>query len=152
WPRASVPLIVGSATFTGSSETTTAVGSEYAVVEPTPFDAVTAPRRRWPTSSWPGAYDFDVAPAMSAQPVPLPSQRCQTYVNEIGFAPLQPPSLSVSLEPAAEVPLTVGALVLAGALPGAATTAEAPEVAVAEPVESFAVTTARTVRPTSEAV
>ena len=69
-------------------------------------------------------YVVDVAPAICAQPLPLPSQRAQAYLYDVG--PLsQPPFDVVSVLPTYAWPLTVGAAVFAGAVADVAAVARA---------------------------
>jgi hypothetical protein len=72
-----VPEIVGALVFAGAAgaAVTTPVCDEDALLEPAPFEAVTATRTVPPTSPVTSVYAFEVAPAMSAQPAPLLSQR-----------------------------------------------------------------------------
>ena len=69
----------------------------------------------------------------------------------IGLVPLQLPVVAVSAWPCCAVPEIVGSDVFVGEAAAAVTTAVCAEVAVAEPVEFDAVTTIRTVLPTSAA-
>src|SRR2546429_541240 len=63
-----------AATTTGAPFTTEVCADEE-LLEPTLFDAVTATRRVEPTSPPTSVYEVPVAPVMSAQPAPPPSQR-----------------------------------------------------------------------------
>src|SRR5215213_602200 len=83
---------------------------------------------------------------MSEQ-APSVSQRCHRYANSIGADPLQLPRSAVNVCPSRGAPETAGALVLAGAMP--ATTSVGADEAEWEPPALVAVTTARTVEPTS---
>src|SRR4051812_36845645 len=94
---------------------------------------------------------------MSRQAEPSAEQRCHCRVSTT--IPLQLPSSAVSVSPAIAVPLTVGAVSAlgggggsaTGAAAGAATTSEAAEAARPLANVSVALTTTRTVEPTSSA-
>jgi len=77
WPACAVPLIVGGEVFDGGVgfAATTPVAAEAAEAEPALFDAVTTVRSVEPTSVLVTAYVLPVAPAMSAQLLPVLSQR-----------------------------------------------------------------------------
>ena len=88
---------------------------------------------------------------MSAQLAPAVSQRCQTYVYEIGAVPDQTPGSADNSCPACAVPLIEGGDELLGATGAGATTDVGSELALLEPALFVAVTTTRIVEPTSAA-
>jgi hypothetical protein len=89
---------------------------------------------------------------MFEQLAPELLQSCHRYVYDDGL-PLHDPLLVVTVWPCTVEPLTVGTAELDGGDGGAAvTTAVAAELADADPPAFVAVTTERTVSPTSPAV
>ena len=70
----------------------------------------------------------------------------------MGCVPVQPPAPALSVWPSRAVPEIVGGAVFTGDDEVAWTTAVGVELAVAEPTELVAVTTTRTVAPTSALV
>jgi hypothetical protein len=81
WPTCGVPEIVGGDVLTGADwdAVTVAVWLETAVLEPPPFEAVTATRIVEPTSADVSAYVCAVAPAISEQVDPDASHRRHWY-------------------------------------------------------------------------
>ena len=70
----------------------------------------------------------------------------------IGWLPFHPPGTAVSVWPCCAVPVIVGSAVFDGGVDAPCTTAVAFDVAFVGPTEFFAVTTTRSVLPTSPAV
>ena len=70
----------------------------------------------------------------------------------IGCVPVQVPGLAVRIWPSCAVPLIVGGAVFAGGVAGPCTTAVTAEFAVPLPLLLLAVTTTRTLEPTSPPV
>src|SRR5437588_2788735 len=89
---------------------------------------------------------------MSAQPPPVPVQRCHWYVYVIGCVPVQLPLLTVSVLSSLGVPAIVGGAVFFGACPVACTTSVGRDVASPEPELFVAVTWTRSRWPTSVVV
>jgi hypothetical protein len=151
WPTTALPLIAGSAVFTGAVATgaaaTRAVWPDTAVAEPPAFVAVTATRSVNPASPLATAYDAAVAPLMAAHDAPELSQRRHWYAYEL-TPPLQLPVLALSVWPTTALPLIVGSAVFAGEVP-VATTPVWADVADVEPATFVAVTTTRIVAPAS---
>jgi len=80
WPCWVDPLIAGRPVLTGAegptaTGATTPVAALVAVVEPPPFDAVTATRSVRPTSVLPSRYVAEAAPAIAVHAPPAESQR-----------------------------------------------------------------------------
>ena len=76
WPCCAGPEIVGSVLFTGGGGTIAAVADESAgLPAPIALLAVSCALSVCPTSAPTATYVWLVAPAMAAQPSPLPSQR-----------------------------------------------------------------------------
>ena len=92
-----------------------------------------------------------MAPAIGAHAPPVASQRDQAYVNVIGAAPAQVPSVPTRVWPSVVVPEMVGGAVFWGAAP-LTTTAVGAEGESVVPPASVAVSTTRTVWPTSAEV
>ena len=88
---------------------------------------------------------------MAAHAPPVASQRDQAYVNAIGAAPAQVPSFATSVWPSVVVPEMVGGTLFWGAAP-LTTTALTAEGESVVPPPSVAVSTTRTVWPTSAEV
>src|SRR4051812_42836693 len=95
---------------------------------------------------------------MAVQLAALASQRCQPRTSWRP-TPVHSPLSAVSVSPAVAVPVTVGSVTTCGGSLGwtatvgdGCTTSDAAEVAVLVPRLSVAVTTTRSVRPTSSAV
>ena len=65
--------------FDGTDGTTTEVGSEAAVAEPSTLLAVTTERMVWPASPDASVWLDDVAPLMVLQLLPELSQSCHAY-------------------------------------------------------------------------
>ena len=90
----------------------------------------------------------------STQLPPTASHRRHWYANEVGVFDHEPVD-ALSAFVSCAVPVTAGAVVLTGAAGGATgsgtTTLEAALVADVEPTEFEALTTTRSVRPTSPA-
>ena len=84
-------------TLGGFSATTTAVGAEVCVSLPGVFFAVTERRRVLPLSAATSTYVLLVAPVIGVHAAPVASQRDQAYVNVIGAAPAQVPSVPTSV-------------------------------------------------------
>jgi hypothetical protein len=151
---------VGSDVFTGAATTnaraaaTTPEAALVAVPEPPAFDAVTTTRNVLPTSVEVNASDDPVAPATSAHEPPPESQRRHWYAYDVGLFDHEPVDAD-SVWPCCAVPLMVGRNVFTGATTedvgaeAAAITADAALVADAEPPAFDAVTTTRSVLPTS---
>ncbi len=108
---------------------------------------VTRTRMVEPTSSGVSAYVVVVSPGMSAHAAPVASQRRHCRSNAIVGVPVQVPVAAVSTWPSRAVPEIDGSTVFTGG--AGATTAEAAEVADVEPAPFVAVTTTRSVPPTS---
>jgi hypothetical protein len=128
-------MMAGRVEFTGFvAGLIAAVGFEFTgPADPAELLAVTDASRVCPWSEDVATYDADVAPAIGAQPLPLPSQRAQAYLNDVG--PLsQLPFDVVSVLPTYAWPLTVGAAVFTGAV--------ADDAAVASAAVTHATTTA----------
>src|SRR5262245_1182574 len=113
--------------------------SDVAVREPNLFVAVTVTRRPCPMSLVRTPYVVPVAPGIAAQLLPFWSQCCHCCRKLT--APLQVPSLEVSVLPTAAVPETVGRTVFTGGTESKTsvlmTSAEAPPsafVAVTTPL------------------
>src|SRR5437868_4682778 len=66
-PARASPDTAGSAVLAGGGGSTSSVGWEDAVPEPTAVEAVTATRSLVPTSALPATYVVEVAPASSEQ-------------------------------------------------------------------------------------
>ena len=88
---------------------------------------------------------LDASPEMTAQPLPLLSQRLHAYVNATGAAPTQVPFAAVRVEPSVVVPEIVGTAVL----DGAPISGVAADAAWAVPSAFDAVTVTRTLLPLS---
>jgi hypothetical protein len=116
-------------------------------VDPPEFAAVTTTRIVDPTSTDASWYVLVVAPVIDVQVAPLASHRRHWYVYVTGAVPVQVPVVAVSVCPSCAVPEIVGNEVFAGATP--VTTAVALDVAGVEPAAFAAVTTTRSVEPTS---
>ena len=97
---------------------TTALGAGLALLDPAVFVAVTATRSVCCTSSPVAVYVAPVAPPMSPQLAPVPSQRRHWYAYEIGWVPDHVPVDAVSACPACAVPEIIGASTFAGAVTG----------------------------------
>jgi len=89
------------------------------------------------------------APEIAAQPLPFASQRIQATAVDVGL-PLHVPVFAVRVELTEGVPEMLGAEVGVGAVV-LETTAVGADVALAEPLEFFAVTVTRSVCATSAA-
>jgi hypothetical protein len=157
WPSCGVPLMVGRDVFAGGAVTdagaaaTTADAALVADPEPPAFDAVTTTRSVLPTSADVNANEAVVAPAIEAHELPLVSQRLHWYAYDVGLFDHEPFDAD-SVWPCCAVPLIVGRDVFTGAaMVGVEpeTTADAALVAVLDPPALVAVTTVRSVLPTS---
>jgi len=120
-----VPRTTGVDVFTGGP-TTTAVGFDAAVREPSAFIAVTRTRIREPTSALVSRYLSPVAPEMIVQLPPSgspPSAPQRTHWNayEIGLVPVHVPRAALSLTPCSARPLIAGSAVFDGGVACAAT-------------------------------
>ena len=106
----------------------TAVGFEFTgPADPAELLAVTDDSSVCPRSADVATYVVAVAPAICAQPLPLPSQRAQAYLYEVG--PLsQLPFDVVRVLPTYAWPPTVGAAVFTGAVADVAAVAKAAVV------------------------
>jgi len=127
---------------------TTAVAEDDCCADPPAFVAVTTTRSVWPMSALTTACVVVVAPAIAAQLAPPPSQRFHWYAYVIVPLPVHVPLAAVSVALRVAGPEIVGSAVFAGGLTvgmGAVTT----ESAVADPAEFVAVTSTRSVWPTS---
>jgi len=91
-----------------------------------------------------------VAPAMAVQLAPAASQLCHWCVT-VAAEPENVAAVAVSTWPTAAVPVIAGSVAFAGATTTAGTTAVAAEVPVAVPALLVAVSTTRSVCPTSPA-
>jgi hypothetical protein len=149
-PTCDGPEIEGAAVFEGGKPATAAVCGEVAADEPPAFVAVTTTRTVPATSDAFSRYVGLVAPAISTQVLPPPSQSRHRYPNELGL-PVQSPTDAVSVCPSRGVPEIAGSATFAGAATAAVTTVVGCELAAAEPPALVAVTTTRRVLPTSEA-
>jgi hypothetical protein len=119
-PFVIVPLTVGVDVFTGTP-TTTAVGFDATVFEPSAFAAVTRTRSLKPTSARTSRYRRSVAREMIAQLPPSgcpPSapHRTHWYANEIGCVPVHVPFVVLSVAPCSARPLMAGSAVFDGAV------------------------------------
>ena len=147
-PCCAAPEVTGGAVFVGGIPATTGVGADSAVLEPAPFVAITSTTSVDPTSAETSVYADAVAPAMFEQLVPPLVQRRHWKAYEIGAVPVQAPVDAVSVCPSVAVPEIVGGAVFAGGA-AAATWAVCADSAVLEPAALVAVTSTRTVVPTS---
>ena len=96
-----------------------------------------------------------VAPSMSTQASPDASQRRHWKSRVIGAVPVQVPSTTVSAEPSRASPAIVAGTVLTGGVDCGSAAAITPVVSVvleASPPGPDAVTTRRSVRPSSAGV
>jgi hypothetical protein len=109
--------------------------------------AVTRTRSVRPMSVPPTAYVAAVAPATSTQPAPSASQRSHCRSWSSGVVPFQAPVVAVRTWRSFATPEMLGAVVLAGA--SGATTAVVRLDADATPSGFVAVTSSRSVEPTS---
>src|SRR5271169_2252647 len=96
-----------------------------------------------------GTYDDLVAPPTFEQ-FPFEPQRCHWYVYVIGVVPFHSPLSTLTVCPTCAEPCGSGCLCALGAVPAAATAAVGLDAADARPAGFEAVTTIRTVLPTSE--
>ncbi len=104
---------------------------------------MTFTRTVWPTSDDVSLYVVAVAPAMSPQPPPVPTQRCQWYANCGAGVPLHDPGLTVSVLSSCGLPEIDGDAVFFGADPVATTALVGRDVATPEPLPFVAVTCTR---------
>ena len=149
-PWRGTPPVEGSTVLTGAAPSTTPVAIEVATPVPSALVAVTCRRIVDPTSVLFSA-SVGAVPARVVQLAPAASQRIQRRAKLIGAVPVHVPSLPASVSPSRSVPATDGATVLTGAARGPIS-ADGGEVCVAAPSAFVAVTTARTVPPTSATV
>jgi hypothetical protein len=138
---------VGTAVLTGAAGATVAVGSLVAIVLPAGFVPVTRTRILEPTSAGVSVY-VDALPA-EEHASPAESQRSHWRAKLTVGVPVQLPSVALSVCPSRAVPLTTGGALLAGG--AAATTALGALLTVAVPPPLRAVTSTRSVLPTSPA-
>ena len=119
------------------------------VERPVEVRAVTSARIRWPTSSERTPYVGPLAPATLTQSVPVELQRCHWNPNDVGVGD-QVPRKTRSSSPTVAVPLTAGRTEFVG--PDFEwTTSVASDVALLLPSVFDAVTSTRSVLPTSPA-
>src|SRR4029453_18808351 len=95
-------------------------GPDARVAGPRVLRALPCTRSRRPRSAAVAAYWVPVAPVISGQsePVALPpsaSQRRHWYEERRGVGPVQPPVVTVSVDPTAAEPMIDGGSVLRGA-------------------------------------
>src|SRR5262245_42686565 len=111
-PTVIVPRTVGVDVLTGGP-TTTLVGFDATVFEPSAFIAVTRTRSLKPTSARTSRYRRSVAREMMAQfppsgcPPSVP-HRTHWYANEIGWVPVHAPLEASSRTPCSARPVMVG--------------------------------------------
>src|SRR3954451_10198789 len=122
---------------------------EATVARPAAVRAVTSARMRWSTSAERTPYVGPVAPGTLTQSVPVEVQRCHWKPNEVGVGDQVPRETRIS-SPTVGVPLTAGLVPFVGP-DFESTTSVASEFANALPSALPAVTTTRSVRPTSPA-
>src|SRR5262245_40030417 len=146
-PSRASPVTAGAVVLAGAAGSTSGLAAERALVVPPALLALTRTRMVEPTSSWSSVYVLSSSLASGTQLEPDPSQRCHSYANEVG-EPLQVPVLALSTWPSCAVPDTTGGDTFAGGAAGT-TTPVAADTALAEPPAFDAVTTTRTVNPTS---
>src|SRR5581483_3759441 len=109
-----VPEIAGATVFVGlPAATTSADGADVAVVEPSPFDAVTRNRSVCPSSAEPSWYCVPFAPPIVEQLPPFLSQRSQAYSYFVGLFD-QSPRSPLSTCPRRAAPKIRGAEVFEG--------------------------------------
>ena len=111
---------------------TVAVAFEFALAEPKLFDAVTVTRSRLPTSAVTIVYRRAFAPPIAPQFAALESHRSHWYLNDVGEL-CQLPFEALRIDPSRAVPEMPGSAASVGALPRAATTPVAADVAATAP-------------------
>src|SRR5438874_6488612 len=129
--------------------TTLLVLDAAVVCSPAEVCAVTSARSRWPVSSLRTPYVWPVAPLMLTQAVPSAAQRCHCRENVEGVGD-HVPFVTDSVPPTTAEPESAGRTEFDGPF-FEPTTSVAADVADALPSELIAVTTTRTVWPTSPA-
>ena len=144
------PLSSGRRVFIGADGSPTGLASENADVAPPALRAITSTLSVRATSSEDTRYELSVAPAMMPQLLPRASQRHQRWSRPIVTTPVQVPSSASSSSPSATRPVIVGGARLTGGL--GCTTPVAGVVIEAVPPPLVALTTTRSVEPTSAVV
>jgi hypothetical protein len=145
-----VVVAVDVVVVTGAPATTPPVATLSTTWNAEPIVACTRATSVCETSAVTGVYDAELAPAIATHARPYALQRSHEYVMPVGVA-VQIPEVTVSFDPVAAVPATIGRPMFASA-PAAAMGPMRFAFAATVPVESFAVTTSPSVLPTSELV